>query len=506
MHLCDTCGKVFTSRRFLNNHLKTKHNQNLVENSTSFECGECRSQFNRSHNLLKHLRNQHQSPSAHRCFFCSTYFAHEKSLHFHERKDHGLNEIKHQKKRIFSSAPVEFTTKAINDRFKVHRLKIMRTDLCIDPFNYLISNQQNIMDFVNEKLSQSSNLKVGVSIAVKLVKPLTNDDVTAFFNSHFMRLADHITDEEYHVHVDQLMSNLSVYASCGSGWVIDSLLSVEVKTATCQMACGSSYIATPIILKGLSRSLLNIKNKKDNFCFLYCVAAAIFSFIGRPSHPSNHKENVRRLKFNSARMPMPLSSIPTFERSNDVSINVYQLEGRKLVAVYYSKRKSSKRRINLLRLVEGSNSHYCLITNFSNLLQRLTRSESKRKKGSKSKFCSNCFQPIIKKNFRKHFKFCESNSPLEIRMPTCAPFVEFVNWQKTQRVPFIVYADLEAIDVPSNPSTTVGSNTKEIEKQFPCSFGAVLIDDRSKFVSIRFFGIKNFRFTKTVLTQNFWFR
>ena len=103
MHRCDTCGKVFTSRRFLNNHLKTKHNQNLVENSTSFECGECRSQFNRSHNLLKHLRNQHQSPSAHRCFFCSTYFAHEKSLHIHERKDHGLNETKHQKKNLFLS-------------------------------------------------------------------------------------------------------------------------------------------------------------------------------------------------------------------------------------------------------------------------------------------------------------------------------------------------------------------------------------------------------------------
>ena len=76
---------------------------------------------------------------------------------------------------------------------------------------YIESTEHNrfIIDFVNEKLSQSSNLKVGVSIAVKLVKPLTNDDVTAFFNSHFMRLADHITDEEYHVHADQLMSNLS---------------------------------------------------------------------------------------------------------------------------------------------------------------------------------------------------------------------------------------------------------------------------------------------------------
>ena len=161
---------------------------------------------------------------------------------------------------------------------------------------------------------------------------------------------------------------------------------------------------------------------------------------------------------------MPLSSIPTFERSNDVSSIVYQLEGRKLVAVCYSKQKSSKRRFNLLRLVVCSNSHYYLITNFSNILQQLTRSESKRKKGSKSKFCSNCFQPIIKKNFRKHFKLCWSNSPLKICMPTCALFVEFVNSQKTQRVPFIVYADLEAIDVSSNLSTTVGSNTKEIEK------------------------------------------
>ena len=77
-------------------------------------------------------------------------------------------------------------------------------------------------------------------------------------------------------------------------------------------------------------------------------------------------------------------------------------------------------------------------------------------------------------------------------MPTCALFVEFVNWQKTQRVPFIVYADLEAIDVPSNLSTTVGSNTKETEKQFSCSFGAVLIDDRSKFVNIRFSASKIF--------------
>ena len=109
-----------------------------------------------------------------------------------------------------------------------------------------------------------------------------------------------------------------------------------------------------------------MRNKKDSFCFLYCVAASIFSFIGRAIYPKSHKENVKRLKFNAKRMPMPLSSIAPFEKSNNVSINVYQLDNHKLVAVYYSKNKTSKRRINLLRLVDGSKSHYCLIKIFPN--------------------------------------------------------------------------------------------------------------------------------------------
>ena len=177
-------------------------------------------------------------------------------------------------------------------------------------------------------------------------------------------------------------------------------------------------------------------------------------------------------------MPMSLSSIASFEKRNIVSINVYELENGKLVAVSYSKNKSSKRRVNLLRLVSGCKIHYCQIKNLSNLLQRLTRSEKKRKHGSKSEFCSNTFQPIIKRNYRRHTRFCESNAPLEVRMPVSSPHVEFQNWQKTQRVPFVVYADLEAIYVSSVDASRLGSNTKEIERQYRCSFGAILVDKR----------------------------
>jgi len=478
---CEACGKMFKTQGFLNNHLRMKHQLNITKTAVSFHCGECGAQFTKSKNLVRHLRSQHQSANPHRCFFCPQFFAMENSLNDHEQKDHGLNVENVPRKRIANPASIEATTVAINNRFKTHCLKLPKDELSIDPFNYLVSQQTNIMDFIDAELQKVPNMKVGISISVDLVKPLNNDKITAFFNSCLVRIAHSITDEEYLDHVDQLMSKLNVFASCGSGWVIESLKCIEVKTATCQTLNGSSYIETPNILKGLSKSLLNVRNKKDNFCFLYCVAASIFSFIGRAIYPKSHKENVKRLKFNAKRMPMPLSSIAPFEKSNNVSINVYQLDNHKLVAVYYSKNKTSKRRINLLRLVDGSKSHYCLIKNFSNLLQRLTRSEKKRRQGPKSKFCSNCFQPILRKNYRSHAKFCESNSPLEIRMPLSSPIIEFVNWQKTQRVPFVVYADLEAIDVRSDASVKAGLNTKEIERQYPCSFGAILLDERSWF-------------------------
>ena len=59
-----------------------------------------------------------------------------------------------------------------------------------------------------------------------------------------------------------------------------------------------------------------------------------------------------------------------------------------------------------------------------------------------------------------------------------SPTVEFENWQKTQRVPFVVYADLEAIDVRSVDASKFGSNIKEIGSQYPCSFGAIHVDER----------------------------
>ena len=88
----------------------------------------------------------------------------------------------------------------------------------------------------------------------------------------------------------------------------------------------------------------------------------------------------------------------------------------------------------------------------------------KHDKGPKSRFCRNCFQPIFKKNFKKHVSFCESNAPHEIRMPLESPTYEIVNWEKTQKCPFVVYADLEAINVASAQFPQTKCRTRKIER------------------------------------------
>ena len=119
------------------------------------------------------------------------------------------------------------------------------------------------MDFIQTELRKVPILKVGITISVNLVKLLNNDKITAFFSSCLARTAKSSTDEDYLDHVEQLLCELNILASCDSGWVIENLKCTEAKTATCLN--GFSQIETRNILKGLSTSLLNEKQKWQFF-------------------------------------------------------------------------------------------------------------------------------------------------------------------------------------------------------------------------------------------------
>ena len=129
------------------------------------------------------------------------------------------------------------------------------------------------------------------------------------------RISCKISDDEYMQHMDALMTQLNVLATGGSGWVVKMLSRLEIKTVCCNNVTGGSYIETPALLKPLKRSRLNVN--RDKFCFLYCIAAALFSFTGKPFRPDSHKKTLRsRLSTQSSRQCL----YPLFPRSKNVII------------------------------------------------------------------------------------------------------------------------------------------------------------------------------------------
>ena len=135
---------------------------------------------------------------------------------------------------------------------------------------------------------------------------------------------------------------MNVYSSGGSGWVVDTLLAVEVKVAAPVRQSGSSFIPMPATLSGLSRSILNVRNKSDDFCFLYCVLAALYPQKKHCDRHSSYMHLLERLDFNIQDFPMCLSKKRFFERRNNVSITVYRFENENLYNVYHSKNSKSK--------------------------------------------------------------------------------------------------------------------------------------------------------------------
>ena len=109
------------------------------------------------------------------------------------------------------------------------------------------------------------------------MKHLLDETTEAYFNSSLVRVSLELTLDEILGNVDQLMSQLNMFATGGSFWVVEKLSRLEIKTAQNATSPAGTYIEPPPILRNLKRSLLNIVNKKDSFCF--CIALQLRYFL-----------------------------------------------------------------------------------------------------------------------------------------------------------------------------------------------------------------------------------
>ena len=92
--------------------------------------------------------------------------------------------------------------------------------------------------------------------------------------------------------------------------------------------------------------------------------------------------------------------------------------------------------------------HYTVIKSLSRLLR-----SSNTKHKCKQYFCTNCLQSFTLESRRdEHQVYCEDNETVRVEMPSKGSVIEFYDGQNQFKVPFMMYADFEAILEPMQGS------------------------------------------------------
>ena len=127
--------------------------------------------------------------------------------------------------------------------------------------------------------------------------------------------------------------------------------------------------------------------------------------------------------------------------------------------------------IILILIEKDGVKHYCLIKNKESL-SRLLSSQTSNHNGKKH-FCLRCLNPFwCQEALDNHKEYCGKYEAVKIQLPKKGTMLEFKNYHRFEKVPFIVYADFECFIKPIqtcdlNPES---SYTKQYQKHEPSSF------------------------------------
>ena len=204
---------------------------------------------------------------------------------------------------------------------------------------------------------------------------------------------------------------------------------------------GSSYIKLPQELRNSAKGLINMKNE-DNECFRWCHIRCLNPQDKNPQRiKKSDKQHIQDLDYSGIEFPVTTKQYNKIEKQNEININVFGYENKQPYPIHVSKEKYNNQ-MNLLLITEDDKKHYVLIKDFNSFMYNQTKhKESKH-------FCMHCLQCFSSERvLNNHRDNCiQVNGTQAVKMPDeDNNILKFNNFHKQQPVPFVIYADFEAI-------------------------------------------------------------
>ena len=264
-----------------------------------------------------------------------------------------------------------------------------------------------------------------------------------------------------------ILKQLEEFQERDSGWALVRIIHLAVNANKFNLLNSGSYIDLPKSLKN-KKALINVKNN-DNACFAWAITSALYPAEKDSDRMSSYPHYSTVLKLRGLVFPMTIKQVSHFEALNELSVNIYILRKHKrnykVLPTYLAKQKRDKH-VNLLMIqniyycdedekclesddCEAENMpityHFVWIKNISRLLS------SQLSKHKEKKFlCDRCLNYFYcQEKLNRHIEDCSTANECGIRVPNGdQKFVCFKNYKNKEKVPYVIYADMESILKP----------------------------------------------------------
>ena len=137
-----------------------------------------------------------------------------------------------------------------------------------------------------------------------------------------------------------------------------------------------SYLPLTKELKA-RRGGFNIQNNNQE-CFLWSILASLHSVQCRnhPDRVTNYEEYESELSMSGVKYLVDIKDIHKYEHQNNISVNVYGCEDKKIFLLGITTMGIARRRMNLLYITAGETSHYVLLKDLGRLILQQSNNQN----------------------------------------------------------------------------------------------------------------------------------
>ena len=341
-----------------------------------------------------------------------------------------------------------------------------------DPLVQLQNTRLAIENHITKILTSMKGLKFVETLKVTFKKQDGDGTLykTAYFNSKPKTIINNTEiNEALQLSKQQILNMIAQWISEGSGWTIESVDNHYLNIVQYQPMKGSSYIKLPQELRNSAKGLINMKNE-DHECFRWCHIRHLNpQDIHQERIKKSDKEYINKLDYSGIEFPVTIKQYNKIEKQNEININVFGYENKQPYPIFVSKEKYEDC-INILLITEEKNKHYVLIKDFNNFMYNKTKHKERKH------FCMHCLQCFSSERvLSDHKDNCITvNGMQAVKMPDKDNnILKYNNFHKQQPVPFVIYADFEAITekISGCQPNNNKSYTEAYQKHTDCGYG-----------------------------------